>query len=89
MSDAILDMSTSVSVARMLARDTESTARRISLFLTPSGRDLVLLAEDKERGITLDALEMQYYRAVLNDRRLSGHLDHAGQSAASLCAILP
>ena len=74
-SDAILDMSTSVSVARMLARDTKSAARRISLFLTPSGRDLVLLAEDKERDITLDALEMQYYRAVLNDPRLSGHLD--------------
>ena len=77
--DAILDMSTSVSVARMLARDTESAARRISLFLTPSGRDLVLLAEDKERDITLDALEMQYYRAVLNDHRLSGHLDHVDQ----------
>ena len=73
-SDAILDMSTSVSVARMLARDTDSAARRLSLFLTPSGRDLVLLAEDKGRDITLDALEMQYYRAVLNDRLLLGHL---------------
>ena len=78
-SDAILDMSASVSVARMLARDTESAARRLSLFLTPSGRDLVLLAEDKERGTTLDALEMQYYRAVLNDPRLSGHLDMPDQ----------
>ena len=78
-SDAILDMSTSVSVARMLARDTESAARRISFFLTPSGRDLVLLAEDKERDILLDALEMQYYRAVLNDHRLSGHLDKPDQ----------
>ena len=93
--DAILDMSTSVSVARMLARDTESAARRVSLFLTPSGRDLVLLAEDKERGITLDALEMQYYRAVLNDRRLSGHLDHVdrqyryAQSCRDITSRLP
>ena len=73
--DVILDMSTSLSVARRLASDTKGSARRISLFLTPSGRDLVLLAEDRNRNITLDALEMQYYRAVICDRRLSGHLD--------------
>ena len=75
--DAILDMSTSMSVARRLALDVESTARRLSLFMTPSGHDLVLLVEDKERTLTLDALEMQYYRAVLNDDRLAGHLDEA------------
>ena len=73
--DVILDMSASVGVARMLAHDCDSTARRISLFLSPSGNDLVLIAEDKQRDITVDALEMQYYRAVLNDRYLSGHLD--------------
>lgn len=75
--DAILDMSTSVSVARRLALDVDSPARRLSMFLTPSGRDLVLLVEDKERAFTLDALEMQYYRAILNDERLAGHLDEA------------
>ncbi len=72
--DVILDMSASVGVARMLAQDCNSTARRISLFLSPSGQDLVLLVEDKERNNTVDSLEMQYYRAVLNDPRLYGHL---------------
>ena len=73
--DVILDMSASVGVARMLAQDCDSTARRISLFLSPSGNDLVLIAEDKQRDMTVDALEMQYYRVVLNSRCLSGHLD--------------
>ena len=73
--EVILDMSASVGVARMLAHECESTARRISLFLSPSGNDLVLIAEDKQRDITVDALEMQYYRAVLNSRCLAGHLD--------------
>ena len=72
--DVILDMSASVGVARMLAQDCNSTARRISLFLSPSGQDLVLLAEDKERNTTVDSLEMQYYRAVLNDPCLTRHL---------------
>ena len=75
--DAIVDMSTSVSVARRLALDVDSPARRVSIFLAPSGRDLVMLIEEKERALTLDVLEMQYYRAILNDKRLVGHLDEA------------
>jgi proteasome lid subunit RPN8/RPN11 len=71
----ILDMSTSVEVARRLACDVKSEARRISLFLTPSGTDLVLLAEDKNRTISLDAIEMQYYRAILSDERLKRHTE--------------
>ena len=93
--DLILDMSASVGVARMIAQDCNSTARRISLFLSPSGKDLVLLAEDKQRNITVDALEMQYYRAVLNNRCLSGHLDKPpgryryAQSCRDITSILP
>ncbi|MFL5330478.1 MAG: Mov34/MPN/PAD-1 family protein [Gemmataceae bacterium] len=73
--DIILDLSASVPVARYLARDTESAARRISLFLSPRGLDLVCLSEDPKRGITLDCLEMQYYRALIRDERLAGHLE--------------
>lgn len=73
--NVILEMSTSESVARMLARDTNSNARRISLFLTPTGNDLVMLAEDENRSFMLDALEMQYYRAILSNDLLEGHLD--------------
>ena len=52
----ILDMSASVTVARHLALKAESSARRASLFLTPTGEDL-LLAEDKERTVPLDSLD--------------------------------
>jgi hypothetical protein len=75
--DAILDMSASVSVARALAHRTDTDARRISLFLSPSGDDLVLLAEDEPRSSSIDALEMQYYRAILTDSRLADHLQRS------------
>lgn len=62
--DLITDLSASVTVARALARDIKASARRVSVFISPSGDDLTLLAEDVGRTIPLDALEMQYYRAV-------------------------
>jgi integrative and conjugative element protein (TIGR02256 family) len=71
----VLDASASVPVARYLTRDAASTARRMSLFLNPTGTDLVLLAEDRERKFPLDALEMAYYRAVAESTALAGHLD--------------
>jgi hypothetical protein len=57
--DVIVDVSTSVAAERMLALDSKSQARRISLFLNPSGICLVMLREDMMRSITLDQLEMQ------------------------------
>ncbi|TWT44519.1 thiamine biosynthesis protein ThiF [Phycisphaerae bacterium RAS1] len=72
--DLILDMSASVAVGRHLTR-IEAPARRASLFLSPSGRDLVLLAEDKHRHVELDHLEMTYYTAVATDDRLEVHLN--------------
>ena len=68
--DLILDMAASVPVSRRLARDVVSEARRASLFLNPSGSALTLLAEDTERRIPLDALEMQYYRHIVADPSL-------------------
>ena len=72
--DLILDVSTSIAVSRFLARNLDSTARRASLFVDPSGRDAVMLMEDAKRSVTLDALEAQYYRAILCDERLAEHL---------------
>jgi hypothetical protein len=72
--EIILDASASVPVARYLARDVDSPARRISLFFNPSGTAGVMLREDVERGSPLDWLEMVYYRALLNDPRLRDHL---------------
>jgi integrative and conjugative element protein (TIGR02256 family) len=73
--DIILDMAASVPVARHLVHAITSTARRVSLFLNPRGTDLVCLAEGKGRGLTLDCLEVQYYRAVLRDSALDRHLE--------------
>ncbi|MEJ7590669.1 MAG: ThiF family adenylyltransferase [Planctomycetaceae bacterium] len=73
-SDLILDLSASVPVSRHLARDVQSAARRISLFLNPRGSDLVCISEDAQRTMHLDELEAQYYRAVIRDPALAGHL---------------
>ena len=72
--DLILDASTSIAAARFLTRDLDSPARRASLFLSPNGQDAVMLMEDSERSFPLDALEAQYYRAVMRDDRLDGHI---------------
>ena len=71
--DIIVDMSASVTVARHLASDAIGGGRRVSMFLNPSGSDLTVLAEDDRREFPLDALEMQYYRALVRDE-LAGHL---------------
>lgn len=92
---AIVDMSASVAVARTLARDCAGSARRISLFLNPSGTDLALLTEAEDRSVRLDALEMQYYRAVATDPTLSDTLlgavsrERYGRSCRDVSVQLP
>jgi hypothetical protein len=72
--ELILDCSASVPVSRFLAGYPETKARRASLFLNPLGTDLVCLGEGQSRSVPLDCLEMQYYRAIVRDDRLEGHL---------------
>src|SRR5260370_1206400 len=55
--ELILDIAASVPVARHLSIDVDCPARRVSVFLNPQGTDVVVLAEDKHRRLTLDALE--------------------------------
>lgn len=72
--DVVLDASASVAVARHLARDRDSAARRVSLFFNPSGTEGVMLCEDAERESPLDWLEMRYYREIMSEPKLGGHL---------------
>ncbi len=72
--ELILDMSASIAVARAIALDFEALAPRVSIFLNPSGTDLVVLGEGPNREPRLDSLEMQYYRAVLDHPDLGEHL---------------
>ena len=93
--DVILDMSASIAVAREITHEIKSSARRVSLFLTPSGHSLVLLAENKDRTIPLDSIEMQYYRAVANKKKLVKHFKvkdnkkRYGQSCRDITSLLP
>ncbi len=78
--DHVLDMSASVAVARSLA-DRDLQCRALSMFLSPSGQDLVFLAENSDRSIRLDDLEMLYYAEVAERAELSGHLEVHGSPA--------
>lgn len=61
----ILDMSASVAVGRNLAT-LDNSPKCLSVFVTPNGNSLALLAEDTNRSVRLDWLEMLHYRALLN-----------------------
>ena len=66
----VFDFSASTAVARHLADDTSSKARRISVFLSPSGRYLVMLAEDADRAFTIYELEAQFHRLLIQTENL-------------------
>jgi proteasome lid subunit RPN8/RPN11 len=72
--DLILDLAAEIPVSRYLTHENKTSARRIAVFLNPRGTDLVLLSEDTQRSISLDCLELQYYRAVANEESLTEHL---------------
>lgn len=71
----IFDASASVAVSRHLCDLNGTDARRVCVFFTPSGNSVVLLVEDVERSITLRDLEAQYFRLVLSEPHLAGHLE--------------
>lgn len=93
--EVIVDLSASLAVSRSLAATDRWSARRISLFLNPSGADLILLAEDRQREIPLDFLEMLYYREVIRNDALANHLQSPSgqiryaQSCRDLTHIVP
>ena len=79
--DLIIDASASVLVGRFLS-DHDASARRVSIFFTPSGNGAVLLAEPEDRSLTLRDLEAQYLAIVAGDDRLSDHLQNPVESFA-------
>ncbi len=93
--DVVFDFSASIAVARHLADDTLVKARRLSIFLGPSGRYLVILAEDASRTVTLHELEAQYYRLLIQTESLHDfYLDEAislryGGSCADISLHIP
>jgi hypothetical protein len=94
--DVILDMSASLAVERSIALQVPSQARRISCFLSPTGQDLVIIAEDSSRELCLTVLEAQYYRSVYRSTMLSlhltnttGHPYHYSRSCRDVSLVMP
>jgi hypothetical protein len=84
--DMVLDMAAAIAVSRRLALDDLPGGRRVSAFLSPTGADLVVLAENRERTARLDHLEMAYYAAVAQNPALGGHFELAeGRRYARSC----
>lgn len=76
--DLLVDATTTLAAPRDLALRNHK-ARIASVFLSPSGMSNVILLEDSARTQRVDALEGQYYRAVLNSIWGESHLmNHLG-----------
>ncbi len=74
----MIDATTTLAAPRDLALRDQSP-RIASVFLTPSGMSNVILLEDSARLQRVDALEGQYYRAILNSAWGETHLvNHLG-----------
>jgi hypothetical protein len=70
--ELVVDITTTLAVPRELA--IADVKRSASAFITPSGHGAVLMLEDADRDIRLDALEAQYYSAILNSNWGEEHL---------------
>lgn len=76
--DFLVDATTTIEIPRDLAQK-DDVPRSVSVFLTPSGKGSALLMESVDRLLRLDALEAQYYRAIVNEGWGKDHLEgHKG-----------
>lgn len=92
--EIIIDVTTTVEVPRRYAAR-DDLPRIVSCFLTPNGNDAVLLAEDVQRTQRIDAIEAQYYRAVLTQPWGEHHFSglpggfRSGASCRDMSRVLP
>lgn len=87
--DEIIDASASIAVSRHLSDLPDAAARRMSTFFNPRGTAVVLLAEGKDRSISLREIEAQYYNVILTTRELKDHLaTQAGVRYSGSCRTL-
>jgi integrative and conjugative element protein (TIGR02256 family) len=89
----VVDCSASPAVGRELAYRTDS-APRISAFIAPSGKHLVILAEGQERHVRLDDLDAQLAASVTEDDLVqrafssrTGTVNYAGSCRDSSVAL--
>jgi integrative and conjugative element protein (TIGR02256 family) len=90
----VVDASAALDYPR-LASNLDDIGRHVSVFLTPSGKGAVLMAEDAARSMRLRTLEAQYYRAAIRqpwgDHHLDGNLGTywSGASCRDISMALP
>lgn len=90
----VVDASTTLEYPRQ-SSCSDSSARHMSVFVTPNGEGGVLLAEDERRTIRLRTLEAQYYRALIVEswgaRHLDGNLGSfwSGASCRDISFVMP
>ena len=71
----VVDCSASVAVGRYLSHELAGNTRSVSFFMNPAGTALIMLLESADRSISLDTLEMQYYRLLMQSPDLHNHLE--------------
>lgn len=92
-STLLVDATTTLDSPRKLSQE-DKVSRSVSVFLTPSGHSSVLLFESADRSLRLDALEAQYYNAIINSdwgaNHLGGHLDNlwVGAGCRDVSAVI-
>jgi integrative and conjugative element protein (TIGR02256 family) len=92
--ELIVDATTTVEVPRRLAK-ADLPGRVVSAFLTPTGADSVLIAEDQDRRLRIDALEGQYWRAVVTESWGTTHVTKptekftSGASCRDVSVVMP
>jgi hypothetical protein len=78
--DLVIDASASVPVARSLADTSLYHKPTVSIFLNPSGTDLIILQDGENRNPRIDQVEMAYYWKLVNDGALGTHLSNRGEA---------
>lgn len=78
--DLVIDASASVPVARSLADTSLYHKPTVSIFLNPSGTDLVILQDGENRNPRIDQVEMAYYWKLVNNGALGTHLSNRGEA---------
>ncbi len=91
----VLDFSASAAVERQLAPNVKCKARRVTFFLSPTGRHIAMLAEDSDRSMTRFELEGEFFRLLIRTRELCGFYGlgsrrfRYGRACNDLPAVIP
>lgn len=93
--NVVIDASASLDYPRT-ASYRQHVPRHISAFFSPNGEDAVLLVEDRKRRVRLNALEAQYYRALMSLPIGETHLKkepidtfRSGMSCRDVSVVMP